>query len=171
MGVYGYMGMGVQGGVVHVGWGGVWRGVFTLTCARTSTSANLHCVVVLLPSTPINTHHQFTQMVCVGDALSPSVAEQGPYSGMIVDLFAQGRLLPELCEGATWQQLRGMLVPGGRLMVNIGGVGLPGCDMGERALAALAAAFDGVCLCLWGCESVCNVGVCVCVCVCTCDGV
>lgn len=83
-------------------------------------------------------------MVCVGDALAPSVAEQGPYSGMVVDLFAQGQLLPQLCEIGTWQQLRGMLVPGGRLVVNIGGVGMPGSDMGERALAALAAAFDGV---------------------------
>ncbi len=51
-------------------------------------------------------------------------------------------------------------------MVNIGGVGLPGCDTGERALAALAAAFDGVCVCLGVCESVCHVVVCVMWCVC-----
>ena len=97
--------------------------------------------------------------MCVGDALSPAVAEQGPYSAIIVDLFAQGKLLPALLQPEAWQQLKAMLVPGGRVVVNIGSVGMPDCDDGEQALAALVQAFDGtplrdahsvVGLCWWG---------------------
>lgn len=86
------------------------------------------------------------QIVCVGDALSPSVADQGPYSAIIVDLFAQGKLLPQLLQPTAWQQLKTMLVPGGRVVVNIGSVGMPDSDDGERALAALVQAFDGTLL-------------------------
>lgn len=58
--------------------------------------------------------------VHVGDALSPSVHIPGGYAGIVIDLFADGKVLPQLTEVATWLQLKDKLMPNGRLMVNCG---------------------------------------------------
>lgn len=57
----------------------------------------------------------------VGDALSPSVAVEGGFAGIIVDLFSDGKILPQLQEDATWLEIEKKLMPNGRIMVNCGG--------------------------------------------------
>ena len=39
------------------------------------------------------------------------------FSGILVDLFCKGSLIPELQDLGTWEKLR----KGGRIMVNVGG--------------------------------------------------
>lgn len=58
--------------------------------------------------------------VRIGDALSPSVHTPGGYAGIVVDLFADGKVLPQLTEVETWLTLKDKLMPNGRLMVNCG---------------------------------------------------
>lgn len=64
----------------------------------------------------------------IGDVFSPEAAISGGYAGIIVDLFAEGKVLPQLEQAATWLELYDRLMPGGRLMVN--------CGAGEAALPA-----------------------------------
>ncbi|KAA8525055.1 hypothetical protein F0562_007081 [Nyssa sinensis] len=54
--------------------------------------------------------------VHVGDALSPSVDVPGGYAGIVIDLFSNGKVLPQLQEVATWFELNDKLMPNGRLM-------------------------------------------------------
>ncbi|XP_047956163.1 probable polyamine aminopropyl transferase [Salvia hispanica] len=56
----------------------------------------------------------------IGDVFSPEAAISGGYAGIVVDLFAEGKVLPELEQAATWLQLSEKLMPGGRFMVNCG---------------------------------------------------
>lgn len=56
----------------------------------------------------------------IGDAFSAGTAE-GPFAGLLVDLFAEGTFHPRLQSAATWRTLAGRLLPGGRLMVNLSG--------------------------------------------------
>lgn len=58
--------------------------------------------------------------VHIGDVLSPSVAIPGGYAGIIVDLFSDGKVLPQLQAVTTWLEMNKMLMPSGRLMVNCG---------------------------------------------------
>ncbi|KAG4378691.1 hypothetical protein GLYMA_17G085800v4 [Glycine max] len=57
--------------------------------------------------------------IYVGDALNATVPNG--FSGIVVDLFSKGSLIPELQDPATWRMLRGRLRKGGRIMVNVGG--------------------------------------------------
>ena len=57
--------------------------------------------------------------IYIGNALNATVPNG--FSGIIVDLFSKGCLIPELQEPATWEKLRGRLRKGGRIMVNVGG--------------------------------------------------
>ncbi|XP_051183516.1 uncharacterized protein [Lolium perenne] len=59
--------------------------------------------------------------VRIGDALSPSVAVEGGFAGIVVDLFADGKVLPQLQEVETWLEIAKKLMPDGRIMVNCGG--------------------------------------------------
>lgn len=59
--------------------------------------------------------------VIVGDALCASSTFAGGYAGIVVDLFNDGRVLPELEEAKTWIEMKEKLMPGGRIMVNCGG--------------------------------------------------
>ncbi|XP_027922590.1 uncharacterized protein LOC114180464 isoform X3 [Vigna unguiculata] len=59
----------------------------------------------------------------VGDVFVPSKDLHGRYAGIIVDLFADGKVLPQLQEVSTWLQLQERLMANGRFMVNCGGVG------------------------------------------------
>lgn len=57
--------------------------------------------------------------VYVGNALAANV--RGGFSGILVDLFCNGSLVPELQDPKTWEKLRKCLRKGGRVMVNVGG--------------------------------------------------
>ncbi|KNA17766.1 hypothetical protein SOVF_077060 [Spinacia oleracea] len=54
-----------------------------------------------------------------GDALKASVRDR--FSGILVDLFSEGSLIPELQDPLTWKRLKNSLRKGGRIMVNVGG--------------------------------------------------
>ncbi|KXZ47873.1 hypothetical protein GPECTOR_32g486 [Gonium pectorale] len=103
-------------------------------------------------------------VVHIGDALAPTACVPGGFSGIIVDLFAGGRLLPQLTKASpgalyvgehrkTWEDLRSRLAPGNgaRLIANLGQAPptIPGVRWQEeayttlRAYEALEAAFDG----------------------------
>lgn len=60
--------------------------------------------------------------VHIGDVFSPSKDASGRYAGIVVDLFSEGKVLPQLEEVATWLKLKDRLMPNGRFMVNCGGI-------------------------------------------------
>ncbi|GFP78805.1 hypothetical protein PHJA_000024000 [Phtheirospermum japonicum] len=64
----------------------------------------------------------------IGDVFSPDATISGGYAGIIVDLFAEGKVLPQLEQAGTWLELYDKLMPNGRLMVN--------CGAGEHMLSA-----------------------------------
>ena len=64
--------------------------------------------------------------VHIGDALSEEVRVEGGFSAILVDLFADGVVVPQLQEAATWQALKERIRPGGRMMVNCGGACVEG---------------------------------------------
>eukprot|EP00198_Chlamydomonas_reinhardtii_P011627 XP_001700964.1 methyltransferase [Chlamydomonas reinhardtii] len=107
-------------------------------------------------------------VVHVGDALSPAAAVPGGFSGIVVDLFGGGRLLPQLTKRAAWEDIRSRLSDGGagsstpsgsgsgcccRLLANLGqsppttpgqaGRWQPEAYTTLRAYEALEAAFEG----------------------------
>uniref|UniRef100_A0A5B7BKG4 Spermidine synthase n=1 Tax=Davidia involucrata TaxID=16924 RepID=A0A5B7BKG4_DAVIN len=57
--------------------------------------------------------------IYIGNALNASVKEG--FSGILVDLFSKGSLIPELQDPSTWEKLKKNLRKGGRIMVNVGG--------------------------------------------------
>lgn len=94
--------------------------------------------------------------VHIADALKdPNVRVEGGFAGLIVDLFAEGAVIPELQEVDTWQRLRAKLRPGGRIMVNCGGSCVEAAERKDglerkdgdvtmrETVAAIAEAFPG----------------------------
>ncbi|CAA6656473.1 unnamed protein product [Spirodela intermedia] len=67
----------------------------------------------------------------VGDALSPSMSVPGGFAGIVVDLFSDGKVLPQLQEANTWLELEKQLMPQGRIMVNCGGADAKKSRRGE----------------------------------------
>jgi spermidine synthase len=63
--------------------------------------------------------HPNRLFVYVGNALKASVRDG--LSGIFVDLFSKGSLIPELQDPITWEKLSKCLRKGGRVMVNVGG--------------------------------------------------
>ncbi|XP_061353955.1 uncharacterized protein LOC133298641 [Gastrolobium bilobum] len=59
--------------------------------------------------------------VHIGDVFVPSADLQGRYAGIVVDLFSDGKVLPQLQEVSTWLELHERLMTNGRFMVNCGG--------------------------------------------------
>ncbi|KAA6421205.1 MAG: hypothetical protein FRX49_08904 [Trebouxia sp. A1-2] len=58
--------------------------------------------------------------VChVGDALAEDAAVSGGFAGIVVDLFAEGQVLPALQQVEVWKQMAKKLKPGGRVLANI----------------------------------------------------
>ncbi|KAJ8753486.1 hypothetical protein K2173_022727 [Erythroxylum novogranatense] len=57
--------------------------------------------------------------IYIGNALTASI--EGGFSGIIVDLFCRGSLIPELQDPNTWDMLTKCLKKGGRIIVNVGG--------------------------------------------------
>ncbi|KAE8804340.1 putative polyamine aminopropyl transferase [Hordeum vulgare] len=91
--------------------------------------------------------HAGRLFIHVGDALEAEVVPGG-FGGVLVDLFANGSVLPELQKADTWRQIGGMVAPGGRVMVNCGGgcveaeeEGRDGEAVKDATLRAMAAAF------------------------------
>ncbi|CAL0326338.1 unnamed protein product [Lupinus luteus] len=60
--------------------------------------------------------------VHIGDVFIPSENLYTRYAGIVVDLFSDGKVLPQLQEISTWLELRERLMPNGRFMVNCGGI-------------------------------------------------
>ncbi|KAM5571948.1 hypothetical protein ABKV19_012164 [Rosa sericea] len=58
-------------------------------------------------------------VIHIGDAFKAS--SKDGFAGILVDLFAQGSLVPELQDPNTWEMLTRCLRKGGRVMVNVGG--------------------------------------------------
>ncbi|WCJ35731.1 S-adenosyl-L-methionine-dependent methyltransferases superfamily protein [Euphorbia peplus] len=65
--------------------------------------------------------HKDRLFLYIGDALGSASDFKGGFSGVIVDLFSKGSVIPELQDPNTWEALKGSLRKGGRIMVNIGG--------------------------------------------------
>ncbi|KAL4038031.1 hypothetical protein IC575_001634 [Cucumis melo] len=57
----------------------------------------------------------------IGDALDPSVRISGGYAGIVIDLFSNGKVLPQLQQVGMWLDLKDRLMVGGRIMINCGG--------------------------------------------------
>ncbi|KAL8047412.1 hypothetical protein ABFX02_08G240200 [Erythranthe guttata] len=70
----------------------------------------------------------------IGDVFSPRAAISGGYAAIIVDLFAEGKVLPQLEQAATWLELNDKLMHNGRFMVN--------CGAGEEGSAAMISQND-----------------------------
>lgn len=72
----------------------------------------------------------------IGDAFDADIRNCGGegFAGILVDLFSNGRLLPELQEEETWRKLKGKLRRGGRVMVNCGGSCVEGEDGNDGRL-------------------------------------
>ncbi|KAL1300207.1 hypothetical protein HN51_044886 [Arachis hypogaea] len=60
--------------------------------------------------------------VHIGDVFIPSENLCRRYAGIVVDLFSEGKVLPQLEEVSTWLELQERLMPDGRFMVNCGGI-------------------------------------------------
>nr|XP_043617251.1 uncharacterized protein LOC122589071 [Erigeron canadensis] len=57
--------------------------------------------------------------IYIGNALNASIDEG--FSGLLVDLFSNGCVIPELQDPETWMKMKNKLKRGGRIMVNVGG--------------------------------------------------
>ncbi|CAN6452915.1 unnamed protein product [Victoria cruziana] len=96
----------------------------------------------------IEKQHRGKIFIYIGDALKASVSEG--FSGMLVDLFSKGAVIPELQKPETWVRLRSNLRKGGRIMVNCGGscvepedAARDGASIMEETLKAMDEAFPG----------------------------
>ncbi|CAO2839882.1 unnamed protein product [Amaranthus hypochondriacus] len=89
--------------------------------------------------------------VCIGDALDTSSRANvnGGYAGIIVDLFSNAEVLPQLEVAQTWVEMKEKLMVNGRIMVNCGSAKGSDNGMGERGwevnltIKALCRAFGG----------------------------
>uniref|UniRef100_M8AUU3 Uncharacterized protein n=1 Tax=Aegilops tauschii TaxID=37682 RepID=M8AUU3_AEGTA len=69
----------------------------------------------------------------IGWEIDPTVIELSrDYFGIVVDLFADGEVLPQLQEVDTWLEIAKKLMPDGRIMVN--------CGAGDAAVSLAADA-------------------------------
>ncbi|KAF8380279.1 hypothetical protein HHK36_027761 [Tetracentron sinense] len=91
-------------------------------------------------------HTQAGGVLCVhvGDALSQSANVPGGFAGIVVDLFSDGKVLPQLQEVATWLELNDKLMPHGRIMVNCGGVHAKASDIRDGITCPEVSSKDGV---------------------------
>ncbi|KAK9822113.1 hypothetical protein WJX74_008793 [Apatococcus lobatus] len=82
----------------------------------------------------------------IADALQPDASIDDGFAGIVVDLFTSTVVLPELYEEQTWRDIRSRLRPGGRIVTNLGDMGLAANDPTTRAWKAMQAAFEGAVL-------------------------
>uniref|UniRef100_A0A0D9WMK2 PABS domain-containing protein n=1 Tax=Leersia perrieri TaxID=77586 RepID=A0A0D9WMK2_9ORYZ len=93
--------------------------------------------------------HADRLFVHVGDAFHA----EGVFGGVLVDLFANGSVLPELQEASTWRRIGAMVAAGGRIMVNCGGPCVE-AEEEERDGEAVKEATLGALMAAFGCEMV-----------------
>ncbi|GAA0149734.1 methyltransferase [Lithospermum erythrorhizon] len=86
--------------------------------------------------------------IYIGNAISAS-NKNGVFSGILVDLFCKGVVIPELQNPTTWENLKKSLMKGGRIMVNVGGscvepedIRKDGKMIMEETLQAMQKVFD-----------------------------
>ncbi|XP_024540370.1 uncharacterized protein LOC112349698 [Selaginella moellendorffii] len=80
----------------------------------------------------------------IGDAFSDASDPDGGFAGIVVDLFSNAEVLPELHEVETWLKLRKRLKPGGRIMINfVEKRKLHGDQNKHNILRAMSKAFPG----------------------------
>ncbi|KAF3629033.1 putative AP-1 complex subunit mu-2-like [Capsicum annuum] len=92
--------------------------------------------------------YQDRLFIYISNALNASVRDG--YSGLIVDMFSEGCLIPELQDPKTWENLRRKLKKGGKIMVNVGGscvepedIRKDGKVIMEETLVAMNKVFEG----------------------------
>ncbi|XAR50223.1 hypothetical protein NMG60_11004491 [Bertholletia excelsa] len=92
--------------------------------------------------------HPDRLFVHIGNALDAEIRDG--FSGLLVDLFGKGHVIPELQNPNTWERLKGRMRRGGRIMVNVGGSCVEpedsrrdGRTIMEETLRALLEAFPG----------------------------
>mmetsp|Transcript_26647 Transcript_26647/g.47421 ORF Transcript_26647/g.47421 Transcript_26647/m.47421 type:complete len:348 (-) Transcript_26647:1036-2079(-) len=85
----------------------------------------------------------------IGDAFKDDITVEGGFAGIIVDIFVEAAIHPELMKAETWRHIAKNLKPGGRVMTNLGAPEIPGAPRTQgmidtqAALAAMKEAFDG----------------------------
>ena len=57
----------------------------------------------------------------IGDVFADSSPADGPFAGLLVDIFADGAFHPRLQSATIWRAWQRRLLPGGRIMVNLSG--------------------------------------------------
>lgn len=67
----------------------------------------------------VEKEYQDRLFIYIGNALNANVRDG--FSGILVDLYGKGCLIPELQDPQTWEKLKSSLRKGGRIMVNVGG--------------------------------------------------
>ncbi|XP_031104125.1 uncharacterized protein LOC116007551 [Ipomoea triloba] len=84
--------------------------------------------------------------VHVGNALNAQIRDG--FSGLLVDLFSKGCVIPELQSAETWKNLKRKLRKGGAIMANVGGscvepedIRRDGGEIMEETLKAMHGAF------------------------------
>ncbi|KAJ9140276.1 hypothetical protein P3X46_030943 [Hevea brasiliensis] len=65
--------------------------------------------------------HSDRLFIYIGNALTLKSNVKDGLSGILVDLFSKGSVIPELQDPNTWEELIRCLRKGGRIMVNVGG--------------------------------------------------
>lgn len=84
----------------------------------------------------------------IGNGLNASV--KNGFAGLLVDLFSEGCVIPELQDPETWERLKKRVRKGGRIMVNVGGRCVEAEDLNrdggvimEETLKAMDKVFPG----------------------------
>jgi len=85
----------------------------------------------------------------IEDAFTSEISAEGGFAGIIVDIFVEAAIHPELMKAETWRNITKHLVPGGRVMTNLGAPEVPGMPETQgmidtkTAMGAMKEAFDG----------------------------
>ncbi|PKI59100.1 hypothetical protein CRG98_020466 [Punica granatum] len=102
----------------------------------------------ILPPGPLEKDYSDRLFIHIGDALQAGVKDG--FSGILVDLFSKGSVIPELQDPNTWKKLKKCLRRDGRVMVNVGGSCVEAEDSGregkmamEETLKAMKKVFGG----------------------------
>lgn len=87
-------------------------------------------------------------VVHIGDAFSEEATIENGFSAILVDVFSDGVVVPQLQEEDTWRRLKARLRPGGRIMVNCAGACVESSDVngkdGETLMRETVTALSSV---------------------------
>ncbi|XP_050221188.1 uncharacterized protein LOC126671462 [Mercurialis annua] len=103
--------------------------------------------------------HSNRLFIYIDNALDLKCNVKEKFSGIIVDLFSKGSVIPELQDPNTWVELRKCLRKDGRIMINVGGRCVEPEDkrrdgdvVMEETLKAMGSVFDDVFVLNVGCR-------------------